>query len=373
MKKLFMFLAVAGLATFGVSCSSSDDSGNGGNGGDEKTLSLSADRKEIKEGESVTFTVKVGDKVESGAEFYIGSDKISNPHKFDAAGEYKVVAKKEGFKDSNAVTVKVTKEGVDPEPEAKLVLELDNEGTITEGDEVSFTVMNEKNLPVTDAVIYVNDKAITGTSFKTEAPGTYTAIAKKGDVESNKVSFEVIEFIPPSGDGTLTYDGVDYTVTQELLGTRGITEDDEIIWLSQTKTADYVIQTLFSTPAVFDASGNLIGTDPAGSNVTGYYIVVFAATGGSAIDFTEQDETTGLPLPSSNLKMSYALNGLNGEYYDGEVKYSATFKSGKTIKNDYTGDIIPAQWQSIKSVNKNDLNVISKSQIGILGKSLQKI
>lgn len=189
MKKLFMFLAVAGLATFGVSCSSSDDSGNGGDGGGEKTLSLSADKKEIKEGESVTFTVKVGDKAESGAELYIGADKISNPHTFDTKGEYKVVAKKEGFKDSAAVTIKVKgKDDVDPDPSLTLVL--DKEGTILVGDTVSFTVINEKNIPVNDAQIFINNTAINGYSYKIEEEGTFTAYAKKGDVESNEISFE---------------------------------------------------------------------------------------------------------------------------------------------------------------------------------------
>jgi plastocyanin len=192
MKILFMFLAVAGLATFGVSCSSSDDSGNGGGGGgDEKTLSLSADKKEIKEGESVTFTVKVGDKAESGAEFYIGSDKISNPHTFDTEGEYKVVAKKEGFKDSNVVTVKVTKEG-DVTPDPKTLVLKASPATVSVGETVNFTVQADGQF-IADATIKLNGETVSNPWTATEVGTFKFKASKEGYEDSSEVTVTVNE------------------------------------------------------------------------------------------------------------------------------------------------------------------------------------
>lgn len=198
MKKLFMFLAVAGLATFGVSCSSSDDSGDDNNNNNKKTLSLTASSNSVKEGESVTFTVKVGDKEETGAEFYIGADKISSPHTFDTAGEYKVVAKKEGFKDSNVVTVKVTKEGgVDPDPET-LVLKA-APATVSVGGTVNFTVQAGGQF-INDAVIKLNGETVSNPWTATEA-GTFKFTAsKEGYENSNEVTVTVEEVVVPEGN-----------------------------------------------------------------------------------------------------------------------------------------------------------------------------
>lgn len=108
MKKLFVFLAVSGLVLSGVSCSSDDNTPPPPP--PEKTLELDVDKNEVEVGETVTFTVKVDGKVESGAELYIdGKTKISGLEtSFDASGVYSIMARKEGFKDSNSVVVNVT-------------------------------------------------------------------------------------------------------------------------------------------------------------------------------------------------------------------------------------------------------------------------
>ncbi len=252
MKKLFMFLAVAGLATFGVSCSSSDDSNPGkddDNPGGVKTLALSADKSSVKEGESVTFTVKVGDKAEAGAELYIGTDKISNPHTFDAAGEYKVVAKKEGFKDSNVVTVKVTKEG---EPGTETLVLKAVPATVSVGGTVNFTVQVGSQF-IADATIKLNGETVSNPWTATEAGTFKFKASKEGYESSNEVTVTVEEVVVPEGNfiqvGNDTYniDSADLGVftnanNEAILYTAGEGED----------SFDYVIFRLY---------GNIEGTE----------------------------------------------------------------------------------------------------------------
>lgn len=82
MKKLFMFLAVAGLTTFGTSCSS-DDGGGGNGGGDPVTglkLSLTTDASEVYAGEVFELSIQTADGANvDGAELYISGAPNANP------------------------------------------------------------------------------------------------------------------------------------------------------------------------------------------------------------------------------------------------------------------------------------------------------
>ncbi|WP_040491707.1 hypothetical protein [Xanthomarina gelatinilytica] len=61
---------------------------------------LTASAREIDKDDTVTFDVKAEGKV-MDADIYIGKTKISGTsHTFEEAGTYKVIAKKEGYSDS---------------------------------------------------------------------------------------------------------------------------------------------------------------------------------------------------------------------------------------------------------------------------------
>ncbi|WP_060873987.1 hypothetical protein [Myroides odoratus] len=190
MKKLFMFLAVAGLATFGASCSSSDD--NGGDGGQKKDLVLSG-KTDVKEGDAVTFTVKVGDKAEAGTDLYVAGEKVSNPYTFAKVGEFKVQAKKNGFNDSNVLTVKVSeKGGVTPDPKT-LVLSVVGGTDVKVGDEVVFLVKDNEGATVTGATIKKGGTTVASPWVPTEV-GTFKFVASKDGYEnSNEVSVVVAQ------------------------------------------------------------------------------------------------------------------------------------------------------------------------------------
>ncbi|WHT37904.1 hypothetical protein QNH98_12290 [Myroides sp. mNGS23_01] len=206
MKKLFMFLAVAGLATFGASCSS-DDSKN--DDPKQKDLVLSADKTSVKEGQAVAFTVKVDGKVEAGADLYIGTEKISSPYTFAKEGKYEVKAKKNDFKDSNVVTITVTKDG-GTEPEKKkltLLADLEEAGL---GEVVTFSVLEGSTNVTADTKIYVNGSTlIEGSTFTTDVAGTYKFVAKKeGALDSDEVTVTFIEkIVIPEGIARVAYEG----------------------------------------------------------------------------------------------------------------------------------------------------------------------
>lgn len=208
-----MFLAVAGLATFGASCSSSDDNGNGG-GNDKETLILSADKTSVKVDETVTFTVS-----EKDAELYVEGKKISSKStKFDKEGSYKVVAKKNGFKDSNVVTIKVTKDGTggpgDNEKETLKLTILPTEVTL--GNAVSFVVYEGTTDVSSSAKIFVNGSEITGSSYTATAVGTYSVVAKKeGANDSDAKTFTVVE-APAVPEGNFFAAGSDIENIEEV-------------------------------------------------------------------------------------------------------------------------------------------------------------
>ncbi len=184
MRKLFMFLAVAGLATFGASCSKSDNSKPDP---DKKQLSISASPNgTIEEGTSVTFTAKVDGKEESGAEFHVDGKKVANPYKFEKEGSYKVVAKKSNFNDSNAITITVTKKG---EPGVKsLVLTGPSEAKV--GADVTFVVKDNNGASVGGYKLMLNGAEVAN-PWKATA-GVHKFKATKADyTDSNEVTVTV--------------------------------------------------------------------------------------------------------------------------------------------------------------------------------------
>lgn len=196
MKKLFMFLAVAGLATFGASCSSDDNSDDPVKV--ESQLALKADKTDIKEGESVKFTVTLDGKGETAAELSIDGVKIDSPHTFKKEGQYNVVAKKKGAKDSAAVKITVAKgDGETPVETKTLVLEADLL-EVNVGDKVTFKVTDGKDAVKDVVITEVGGKAVAKGVWTAEKPGTFKFVATKDGFEkSNEFSIEVIENTVP--------------------------------------------------------------------------------------------------------------------------------------------------------------------------------
>ncbi|MBB1138660.1 carboxypeptidase-like regulatory domain-containing protein [Myroides sp. WP-1] len=186
MKKLFMFLAVAGLATFGASCSSSDDNG----GGKDPQLTLKADKTSIKVDETVKFTVEVAGKAETGAELYKDGTKISNPYKFTEEGEFNIVAKKKGSLDSQAVKITVTKGGT----ENKKMTFTASSNEVGVGENVTFTIKDAEGNNIDGAKITLAGTEVSN-PWKATAVGSFEFTAAKEGFDPAKVTVKVVKKI----------------------------------------------------------------------------------------------------------------------------------------------------------------------------------
>lgn len=185
-----MFLALSGLVTLGVSCSSDDNSSDEVK---EGQLAVTADKTEIKEGDSVKFTITLDGKADTSAELFIEDTQIYTPHKFDKAGKYNVVAKKKGAKTSAPVTITVSEKdgGTDP-VEKTLTLKADNI-SVKVGGTVTFTV-TDGTAAVADPVIrIVGGEAIKGATWTADKAGEFKFVASKEGFKDSKEVLVIVE------------------------------------------------------------------------------------------------------------------------------------------------------------------------------------
>ena len=339
MKKLFMFLAVAGLATFGASCSS-DDSKN--DDPVKKDLVLSG-KTDVKEGDAVTFTVKVGDKAETGTDLYVDGVKAANPHTFSKVGEYKVQAKKNGFNDSNVLTVKVSeKGGVDPEPEPDpktLVLSVVGGTEAIAGQEVIFLVKDNEGNNVTGTVIKKDGTTVSNPWTPTEA-GTFKFVAsKEGYENSNEVTVNVTVVDVPEGNFVKIGNKYYNIENMRLKANASQQGNDWIIYRYQDEDPtkqysvwayeyyelneaedEYVVRAMFQVVTVYEKDGNIVlpGTPGATTQFLGGFATDFDISGPAAEFEFEDIVTYTVPTPGQNGVVNFDLANANGQYqYNG--------------------------------------------------------
>lgn len=161
----------------------------------EPFIELTADKSEfVADGtDKVTFTV-TSDEValESGYTIYLVGDAESsalkgNEFKTTTAGEYKFKAVVDEY-ESEVITITATEPEIVAEP--KLTLSADKSKIVADGiDAVVFNVECE-NFDTEDAPLIYNlsDNSVVRGPFTTTTAGTYEFVARKGEVESNKVT-----------------------------------------------------------------------------------------------------------------------------------------------------------------------------------------
>lgn len=363
MKKLFMFLAVAGLATFGASCSSDD-----GGGGDTKTLTLSADKTSVKVNETVTFTAS-----EKDAEIYVGDKKISNSTKFDKEGSYNVVAKKKGFNDSPVVKITVTKDGgIDPEVKQLTLTALPTSVKI--GDVVTF-IVKEGNNVVTDATItQVGGAAITGNTWTAATAGSFKFKATKtGAKDSAEVTVIVTDNGTPGTGNFYKVGNTTYDIVDNDLAVR-VNASNQVI-LYNDKLPDgtpfwFIVYTLFSntddgenTFARVDFAA-IVTTQPTTRFDPKDAEMLLPLSGLTALDGSlesevDMDNDTTVDLTFTNWSATPASNGVPGQ-----VAYKFTSAAfNLEFDGDYNGlytvpaPAAPAQAKGVSIAKKSTQKV----------------
>lgn len=235
--KKFMILFIAMATTFG--CSSDD------NNSEEiivKDLVLSTDKKEVQVGDEVLFTVldKEGKKVD--ASIYVGNTLVKNPVKFDKTGDFSVVAKKEGFKNSNLLTIKVKDKVL-----SQLTLKPSSD-TVKVGDKVTFTIA-VANVVENGAAIYnvATGVALPNNVFEATTVGEFAFVAKKAGFADSTQVVVTVEEVEAKSDNFLTVNGINvdfryviFDVMRENVMDKdgNLTEVDKVVKLEDGRFAN---------------------------------------------------------------------------------------------------------------------------------------
>lgn len=206
---MLSFSLLALVLTGTVSCSSDDNSSEKQK---MQTLELSSlNGTNVEVNASVTFTVAIGTTAVEDAHIYVNGKQSTNPFTFTEVGSYKVVAKKEGYNDSNEITITVTEAG----NTKTLVLEA-SKSNVAVDEQVAFTVKDGENT-VTDADLYIGSTKISTPYIFTTA-GEYQVVAKKqGFQDSNIVTITVEEAADTGVIGTWIPVNVKVTIFGEVM------------------------------------------------------------------------------------------------------------------------------------------------------------
>ncbi|WP_158961762.1 hypothetical protein [Myroides fluvii] len=181
MKRLVLYFVLITLAVANAACSSDDKKEE-----EQKELTLVSDAQggKVAPGSSVLFSAMEGEgedlvEVKTGVSFYLDEKEIGNRHVFEEIGEFKIIAKKKGYTDSNVLVIKVVDEVITV---PKDVLTIRVVGGVTEvelGEVIHFEVKGKGDVAVEDADIQLSDDTKIGYSWTPAAVGTYKVKAKK--------------------------------------------------------------------------------------------------------------------------------------------------------------------------------------------------
>lgn len=156
-----------------------------------KGLLVNSDSKEVIVGNQVMFTVLDQDGEKIDATIYVDDKEVINPVVFELSGEFDVVAKKEGYQNSNLLTINV----VDKEVVRSELVLTTTESTVKVGAKVSF-VITADNMLVEGVTIYniETGDSLPNNIFEATEKGMFSFIAKKeGFVDSVEVVVTVEE------------------------------------------------------------------------------------------------------------------------------------------------------------------------------------
>ncbi|MFD0700127.1 cupredoxin domain-containing protein [Myroides pelagicus] len=192
MKKLFTLLALSALLFTGLSCSSDDNALAVTPPVEEEIPPVVVDPKdqvtflphlvEVETGTTVRFAVMLGKQATVDFDLYVNQVKQdTTAYTFDKVGTYIVVAKKEGYKDSNEHKITAMD---------KLIVSPKVESEIVEGTMVEFTVKTLDGTLIEGADILLNNQKVT-TPWKAVAGNYDLRASKQGYIKSEPTKITV--------------------------------------------------------------------------------------------------------------------------------------------------------------------------------------
>ena len=144
--------------------------------------------------EAILTCVNTADKdkdVTTEAVFIVNGKTISgNRFKTDKTGDYRITARYDSYESAPILIV------AEPHPDTlvkELTITADKRSIVADNKEIAtFKVRNQANKDFTSkAAFYIDDREISGNTFKTSAPNVYQVYAKVGDKRSNIITLQV--------------------------------------------------------------------------------------------------------------------------------------------------------------------------------------
>ncbi|WP_413510943.1 lipocalin family protein [Myroides odoratus] len=151
MKKILLAFGLMTLVLTGTVACSSDDNNSEQH---QQTLVLASTiGTTVPLNEEVAFVVSVGTEVIEGTQIYVNGKQGKNPFKFTEKGEYKVIAKKGGYKDSNELTITVLESMVADNPIQGTWIPAHVNVSLPVGEPINMPYPNKENCE-TDTLVF---------------------------------------------------------------------------------------------------------------------------------------------------------------------------------------------------------------------------
>lgn len=337
MKKLFMFLVVAGLATFGVSCSKSDDSPAPA---PAKELKLTANPQgEVFVGDVVNFSVSSGTEIIKDAVIMEGDKNAVKDGKWTATseGSFKFKATKTGYNPSNEVTVVVKKKV------QKVMILKASKTQVNAKENFELTVVDDKGVGIDGAELIFEGES---TGYLSEeggkwvisinGPGTYKMKAVLNGSESNEISITAVEAPLVKGVGSFKFDGKEYASEYGFTTLRGLFYADDTktkivtVWIEEVVAKDgSASAVIFYTTPSEKKDGKDVITLPTETNISGAYGGVLDKDG-KVIGAT----ANGAP----EMKTTYKITKSTDAVFTGDFVSSNGVINGKEFSVTFKGD-----------------------------------
>lgn len=244
-------------------------------------LILTASSLEIKVGDKDTFHVTVDGKQVIDADIYVEDTKISDSiYRFDEAGTYNVYALKDGFANSDTLSIKVTDVQL---PKLSLLV---TKTKIMVGEQLSLSPMYMQGTigsRVKDAKVYVGGKLVEAAMeggypfiWWSDEPGSFKAYAQKEGYENSDTLEIVVENAPrklvviPSDTNVTAGTDVTFSVKMMVNGKEQPAPDAQI-YVHDSLIIGY--QYTFKTPGSYKVvakgfGGGILDSDPITVTVT---------------------------------------------------------------------------------------------------------
>lgn len=152
-----------------------------------------AENNTVKKGKEVIFSAYTEDEdvlnsYHDHVRYFIDGVEASVFYKFEKIGEYQIVGKSEGLKDSYPIRIKVVE--ADPENGFEFpfltVTTVTGMTTFETGERIYFDVRNDDGMSITNAELVISDDVVIGNPWRPTKSGTFKVVARKGGYSSSQ-------------------------------------------------------------------------------------------------------------------------------------------------------------------------------------------